>query len=52
MDPIRLRSTAAGYPDLRGLISAPAGLLFIVAALGNSEWGRSPTTGCSLPRSC
>jgi len=39
VDPTRLRSTAADYPYLRGLISVPAGLLFIVAALGNSEWG-------------
>jgi hypothetical protein len=39
VDPTRLRTTAADYPYLRGLISVPAGLLFIVAALGNSEWG-------------
>ena len=39
MDQTQLRSAAAEYPYLRGLISVPAGLLFIVAALGNAEWG-------------
>jgi 4-hydroxybenzoate polyprenyltransferase len=39
MDLRRLQSAAAEYPYLRGLISVPAGLLFIVAALGNWEWG-------------
>ena len=39
MDPRRLRSAAAEYPYLRGLISVPAGALFIVSALGNWQWG-------------
>jgi len=39
MDPERLRSAAAEYPYLRGLVSIPAGALFIVAALGNAGWG-------------
>ena len=39
MDPRRLQSAAAEYPYLRGLISIPAGLLFIVCALGNWAWG-------------
>jgi uncharacterized membrane protein HdeD (DUF308 family) len=39
VDQTQLRSAAAEYPYLRGLISVPAGLLFIVAALGNAEWG-------------
>jgi 4-hydroxybenzoate polyprenyltransferase len=39
MDPRRLQSAVAEYPYLRGLISVPAGALFIVAALGNWEWG-------------
>ena len=47
MDHTQLRSAAAEYPYLRGLISVPAGALFIVAALGNTEWGPFATTGCS-----
>jgi hypothetical protein len=39
MDRAQLRSTAAGYPYLRGLLSVPAGLLFVLAALGNWGWG-------------
>src|SRR4051794_7383955 len=39
MDRAQLRSTAAGYPYLRGLFSVPAGLLFVLAALGNWSWG-------------
>src|SRR3954463_7374497 len=39
MDRAHLRSTAAGYPYLRGLFSVPAGLLFVLAALGNWSWG-------------
>ena len=39
MDPRRLRSAAAQHPYLRGLVSVPAGLLFIVCALGNWAWG-------------
>ena len=39
MDQTQLRSAAAEYPYLRGLISVPAGLLFIVSALGNIGWG-------------
>jgi hypothetical protein len=39
MDEARLRSAAAEYPYLRGLVSVPAGFLFIVAALGNAAWG-------------
>jgi hypothetical protein len=39
VDRARLQSAAAEYPYLRGLIAVPAGALFIVAALGNTEWG-------------
>jgi len=39
MDRAQLRSTPAGYPYLRGLFSVPAGLLFVLAALGNWSWG-------------
>ena len=39
MDRDRLQSAAAAYPYLRGLSSIPLGLLFLVAALGNWEWG-------------
>ena len=39
MDHRRLQSVAVEYPYLRGLVAVPAGLLFVVAALGNSEWG-------------
>lgn len=35
----KLQSVAVEYPYLRGLVAVPAGLLFVVAALGNSEWG-------------
>jgi 4-hydroxybenzoate polyprenyltransferase len=34
-----LRTAAAQYPYLRGLMSIPVGCLFIVAALGNWHWG-------------
>jgi hypothetical protein len=39
MDRRHLLSAATDYPYLRGLLAVPAGLLFIVAALGNWEWG-------------
>ena len=39
MDHTRLQSAAAEYPYLRGLAAVPLGFLFIVAALGNWEWG-------------
>ena len=39
MNRTQLRSTAVGYPYLRGLLSIPAGLLFVLAALGNWSWG-------------
>jgi hypothetical protein len=39
LDHGRLRSTAISYPYLRGLFLVPGGLLFVVAALGNWEWG-------------
>ena len=39
MDPRRLQAAAAQNPYLRGLMSVPAGALFIVAALGNTGWG-------------
>jgi 4-hydroxybenzoate polyprenyltransferase len=39
MDPTQLRSAAAEYRYLRGLIQVPLGLLFIAAALGNEHWG-------------
>jgi 4-hydroxybenzoate polyprenyltransferase len=34
-----LESAAASYSYLRGLLSIPLGILCIVAALGNVEWG-------------
>jgi hypothetical protein len=39
MNHSELRSAAAGYPYLRGLFSVPAGLLLLLAALGNAELG-------------
>jgi hypothetical protein len=39
IDRRRLESAGADYPYLRGLLSAPVGLLFIVSALGNWAWG-------------
>jgi hypothetical protein len=39
MDHAQLRSAAAGYPYLRGLLSVPVGLLLVLAALGNWESG-------------
>jgi hypothetical protein len=39
MDRARLQSAALNYPYMRGLLAVPAGALFIVAALGNWEWG-------------
>jgi len=39
VDRKRLQSAAAEYHYFRGLISVPAGALFIVAALGNEGWG-------------
>ena len=50
METDRLRSAAAEYPYLRGLTAIPLGLLFLVSALGNCQWGRCATTGCSSPR--
>lgn len=39
LDRRRLEAAGAGYPYLRGLLSAPLGVLFIVSALGNWSWG-------------
>ncbi len=39
MDRRTLQSAGIAYPYLRGLVAVPAGLLFVVAALGNWEWG-------------
>jgi hypothetical protein len=39
MNHTELRSVAAGYPYLRGLLSIPAGLLLLLAAAGNAELG-------------
>ncbi len=39
MERKQLQSAAATYTYLRGLMSLPLGLLLIVAALGNWEWG-------------
>ena len=39
MDRKHLQSAAAEYYSFRGLLSVPAGALFIVAALGNESWG-------------
>lgn len=38
-DDRRLRDAALTYPYLRGLVTVPAGALFVVAALGNWSWG-------------
>jgi hypothetical protein len=39
MDRMRLQDAASGYPYLRGLLTAPVGLVFVAAALGNWRWG-------------
>jgi hypothetical protein len=39
MDTAQLKSAAAEYRYLRGLIQVPVGLVFIAAALGNEHWG-------------
>ena len=39
MERKKLESAAAHYAYLRGLFSIPLGTLFILAALGNWEWG-------------
>jgi hypothetical protein len=39
MERKKLESAAANYSYLRGLIYIPLGTLFIVAALGNWDWG-------------
>ena len=39
MERRRLESTAATYAHLRGVLAIPAGLLFILAALGNWQVG-------------
>jgi phosphatidylglycerophosphate synthase len=39
MERKRLESAATSYPYLRGLLSIPLGMLIIVAALGNWQWG-------------
>jgi hypothetical protein len=39
MDRERLQSAGADYPYLRGLLTAPLGVLFVVSALGNWGWG-------------
>lgn len=39
MDHRRLQAAASAYPYLRGLFAMPAGLLWVVAALGNWSWG-------------
>jgi hypothetical protein len=39
VDRRQLQSAAAEYPYLRGLCSIPLGFLWVVAALGNWEWG-------------
>jgi hypothetical protein len=39
MDRKRLQEAASGYPYLRGLLTAPAGVLLVAAALGNWSWG-------------
>jgi hypothetical protein len=39
MDRKKLESAAAEYTYLKGLYGIPAGLLAILAALGNREWG-------------
>lgn len=39
MERMKLESAAASYPYLRGLLSIPVALVFIVAGLTNLEWG-------------
>jgi hypothetical protein len=39
VDRRRLQSAGAEYPYLRGLFSIALGVLLVVAALGNWEWG-------------
>jgi hypothetical protein len=39
VDRRRLQSAAADYPYLRGLLAIPLGVLFVVSALGNWQWG-------------
>jgi hypothetical protein len=39
MERARLESAAANYVALRGLLMIPTGILIIVAALSNLEWG-------------
>jgi hypothetical protein len=39
VDHRRLQSVAATYPYMRGLLTVPAGVLCVVLALGNWEWG-------------
>jgi multisubunit Na+/H+ antiporter MnhG subunit len=39
MERTKLESAAANYSYLRGLMLIPAGLLFLIAALSNWEWG-------------
>jgi 4-hydroxybenzoate polyprenyltransferase len=39
MDRARLQAAASDYPYLRGLFCIPLGVLFVAAALGNSDWG-------------
>jgi hypothetical protein len=39
VDRRHLQAVAAEYPYLRGLTAVPAGLLFVVSALGNWSWG-------------
>ena len=38
-DRTRLQAAATHYPYLRGLLAVPGGALFVIAALGNWEWG-------------
>jgi 4-hydroxybenzoate polyprenyltransferase len=39
MDPAHLRSTAADYYYVRGLMQVPFGLAFVASALSNAHWG-------------
>jgi hypothetical protein len=49
MERKQLESAAASYSYFKGLFAIPGGLLAIVSALGNWEWGCWPATppvGC------
>jgi 4-hydroxybenzoate polyprenyltransferase len=48
MDPTHLRSAAADYYYVRGLMQVPLGVAFIASALGNAHWGPLDKEGVFL----